>query len=131
MDNVPQAAVPRSIWALVALLLGAGAGCAADAPPTGPESWKGFFHPAALPGQSINNTKQCECRACDPSNCCGAEKTENSGVTPPECNSPSNYEFSDQCGITVQTCTPRCYSQVWRVSKLESCSAARPLVCCD
>lgn len=133
MNNVLKAALPRRTWAQVTLFVGlaASSGCAADAPATGPESWKGFFHPAPLPGESIRNGKQCECRACDPSSCCGAEQTENSGVTPAECNSLGNYEFSDKCGITVQTCTPRCYPHVWRVGKLESCSASKPLVCCD
>jgi hypothetical protein len=93
-----------------------------------PQPWTGFFHPPAKPGGSITNTKQCECRACDPSNCCSAEKTESTAAASPECN--KSYEFSEQCGITVQTCTPRCYSHVWRVSKQASCSESRPLACC-
>lgn len=133
MDKVRNAALPRRLWALATLLLGisVGAGCAADPPATGPESWKGFFHPAPLPGESIRNGKQCDCRACDPASCCGAEQTESTGALPPECNSSGNYEFSEKCGITVQTCTPRCYPHVWRVGKLESCSASKPLICCD
>ncbi|HEX2875547.1 MAG TPA: hypothetical protein VHP33_30050 [Polyangiaceae bacterium] len=131
MNKVLEAALPRRLWALATLTVGVGAGCAADTPATGPQSWTGFFHPAPLPGHSINNGKQCECRACDPSSCCGAEQTESSGASPPECNSSNSYEFSDKCGITVQTCTPRCYPHVWRVGKLESCSASRPLVCCE
>ena len=130
MDNVPQAAVPRRLWALALFTVSQGAACAADAPATGPDSWKGFFHPAPLPGESIKS-QQCACRACDPSNCCGGEQTENSDVAPSECTASDNYEFSDKCGIKVETCTPRCYSHVWRVGKLESCGASRPLVCCD
>ncbi len=104
-------------------------GCAGEPARPPPEAWSGFFHPPPKPGASISNTKQCTCRACDPASCCGAEQTESLGPTPAECN--SSYTFSEKCGITVQTCTPRCYSQVWRVGNQESCSASRPLVCCE
>jgi hypothetical protein len=102
--------------------------CGSQPSSQAPQPWTGFFHPPAKPGGSITNTKQCECRACDPSNCCSAEKTESTAAASPECN--KSYEFSEQCGITVQTCTPRCYSHVWRVSKQASCSEPRPLACC-
>ncbi len=92
-------------------------------------AWTGFFHPPAKPGGSVTNTKQCECRACDPTSCCSAEKTEVTGPASAECS--QSYTFPESCGITVQTCTPRCYSHVWRLSKQESCDAARPLACCE
>jgi hypothetical protein len=105
--------------------------CACGPEPTSPppQPWTGFFHPPGKPGGSITNFKQCECRACDPSSCCSAEKTENVETAGPECQT-NDYNFSDKCGITVQTCTPRCYSHVWRIPKQESCSADLPLVCC-
>jgi hypothetical protein len=103
--------------------------CAGGAPSASPPAWHGDFHPPGKPGGSIMNTQQCECRACDPSNCCGAEHTENAGTPPPECS--SSYTFSEKCGMTVNTCTPRCYSKVWRISKQESCETSRPLVCCE
>jgi hypothetical protein len=105
--------------------------CAGGPRPTSPspQPWSGFFHPPShKPGGSITNWQQCDCRACDPSSCCGAEHTESTGAAAPECNA-NDYDFSE-CGITVQTCTPRCYSHVWRMPKHQSCSADRPLVCC-
>lgn len=117
----------------MALAVGsAGPGCASEAPSaaTAPTAaWTGFFHPPGPPGGSITNTRQCECRACEPESCCRAEHAESSDPPPPECN--SSYEFSEKCGIQVQTCTPRCYLHVWRIAKQESCAASRPLVCCE
>lgn len=114
-----------------ALLLALGA-CTGEPPPPSPQAWTGFFHPPGKPGGSITNTKQCDCQACDPSSCCSAEQTELSGPPPAECsNTGDSYVFSEKCGITVQTCTPRCYSHVWRVGKQESCGTSRPLVCCN
>ncbi|MES1185730.1 MAG: hypothetical protein ABUL60_18100 [Myxococcales bacterium] len=124
-----SADVPPRLWALVALSAWLAAACAGEPAYSQPRPWTGFFHPAPLPGASINNTKQCECRACDPDICCGAEHTESDAPAPAECN--SSYTFSEKCGITVQTCTPRCYSQVWRVPKQESCTSSRPAVCCE
>jgi hypothetical protein len=112
-----------------ALLLAAGLSCASGTFKSPPLVYSGEFHPPPKPGSSIANTKQCECRACDPADCCGAERTENTAAAPAECN--SSYNFSEKCGITVNTCTPRCYSQVWRVPNQDSCEASRPLVCCE
>lgn len=130
---IPRVLVPvlasrclRLFAALSPLLLPA---CASGAPGSSPPAWTGDFHPPGKPGGSITNTKQCECRACDPADCCGAERTESSGQAPAECN--GSYTFSEKCGITVNTCTPRCYSQVWRVGIKESCDVSRPLVCCE
>jgi hypothetical protein len=106
------------------------AGCSGEPTPP-PQPWPGFFHPPPKPGQSITGTKQCECRACEPASCCSAEQTELSGPAPAECTkADGDYVFSEECGIRVETCTPRCYSKVWRVPKQESCEGSRPLVCC-
>jgi len=129
--QVLDVAIPRMLAPVALLIACWGLACASEpsyAPPR-PEAWRGFFHPAPLPGASINGTKQCQCRACDPASCCGAEQTESDGPAPAECN--EGYDFPEQCGIKVQTCTPRCYSQVWRVAKEESCATSRPLVCCE
>ena len=107
----------------------AGSGCASEGSSQAPQAWSGFLHPPGPPGGSINNTKQCECRACDPASCCSAEKTESLPAASANCN--DDYTFSEQCGMKIQTCTPRCYSHVWRVGKRESCEASRPLVCCE
>jgi hypothetical protein len=120
--------VPRLAFSLLAVVV-ALLGCASDAQSPPPAAWIGTFHPPGPPGGSITNTQQCECRACDPASCCRAEQTESSREAAPECN--GSYTFSDKCGIQVQTCTPRCYSHVWRVGKRESCAASRPLVCCE
>jgi hypothetical protein len=104
-------------------------GCATDAPSATAGTWTGVFHPPGPPGSSITATQQCECRACDPESCCRADRTESVQAATADCN--SSYEFSEKCGIQVQTCTPRCYSHVWRIGKRESCAASRPLVCCE
>lgn len=116
--------VPRPSLVLVLVL----AACGPEPSSAPPRPWTGFFHPPPKPGGSITNTQQCECRACDPSSCCSAEETESTAAASPECN--QSYDFSDKCGITVQTCTPRCYTHVWRIPKQESCSDSRPLACC-
>jgi hypothetical protein len=109
-------------------LLGLAAGCSAEPSATPPKPWTGFFHPPPKPGDSITNRKQCSCRACDPAACCAADDLEDSEAEAAECR--SSYEFSDKCGIQVKSCTPRCYSHVWRIPKQESCSDSQPLVCC-
>jgi hypothetical protein len=128
---VARALVPPMAWAQAALSACLSlTGCASgDRPPPPPQAWTGFFHPPPPPGASIGNSKQCACRACEPDSCCGAEQTETQGPAPAECN--GSYTFSEKCGITVQTCTPRCYSHVWRVGNQESCSTSRPLICCE
>ncbi len=105
------------------------AGCSREPSSPPPTPWTGFFHPPGKPGGSITNWKQCSCRACDPGSCCQAEQTESLGALAPECS--TSYTFSEKCGITVQTCTPRCYEHVWRVPKQDSCTDDRPLVCCQ
>jgi hypothetical protein len=105
------------------------AACAADPSAAPPKPWTGFFHPPPKPGASITNGKQCDCRACDPAACCTADDLESTEAAPPECS--GSYEFSEKCGIQVRSCTPRCYSHVWRIPKQQSCSDGRPLVCCD
>jgi hypothetical protein len=129
---VASSRIRRSLEVALALVVScAGTGCTNEAAPSPPpQAWTGFFHPPGPPGGSITNTKQCECRACDPESCCSAEKTEGVGETGAECKS-DGYTFADGCGITIRTCTPRCYSHVWRVGNRESCSSSRPLVCCE
>jgi hypothetical protein len=119
----------RLSWPIASLTALLALSCASGPPSSPPPVWTGDFHPPAKPGSSITNTKQCECRACDPADCCSAERTESTAQAPAECN--GSYTFSDKCGITVNTCTPRCYSQVWRIGIRESCDVSRPLVCCE
>jgi hypothetical protein len=122
--------VTRSLVPVLGAALLVSAGCGGEATPP-PQPWKGFFHPPPKPGQSITGTKQCECRACEPESCCSAEQTELSGPAPAECTrADGDYVFSEECGIRVETCTPRCYPKVWRVPKQESCEDSRPSVCC-
>jgi hypothetical protein len=104
-------------------------GCSAEPNAAPPRPWTGFFHPPPKPGDSITNRKQCSCRACDPAACCAAEDLESTEAASTECS--GSYEFSEKCGIQIKSCTPRCYSHVWRVPNQESCSQSRPPVCCD
>jgi hypothetical protein len=122
---------PPTRWLRLAagFLVHLACGCSAEPSATPPKPWTGFFHPPPKPGDSITSRKQCSCRACDPAACCAADDLESTESAAPECS--GSYEFSDKCGIQVKSCTPRCYSHVWRIPKQESCNDERPLVCCD
>ena len=121
----------RGLRLTAGFLVGCQLVCACSTEPGAapPQPRNGFFHPPPKPGDSITNGKQCDCRACDPAACCTAADLESTATASPECN--NSYEFSEKCGIQVKSCTPRCYSHVWRVPKQQSCSDARPLVCCN
>jgi len=41
-----------------------------------------------------------------------------------------SYEFKDECGIKVSSCSSRCFQHVWRIDVEKSCKATTPLVCC-
>jgi hypothetical protein len=76
------------------------------------------------PGASITDTRLCSCRSCLPASCCeGPDDSPSNGSA---CDS---YDFSS-CGMSVQSCTSRCFRHVWRVKSSESCSARRPDECC-
>jgi hypothetical protein len=88
----------------------------------------GVFHPPPKPGTSINQTRMCECKACEPSNCCDGPDDD----TPPaSCRESYNFSDNEGCGISIRSCASRCARQVWRVSNSEACTAKRPASCCQ
>lgn len=78
-------------------------------------------------GSSITHSKMCECQACDPGACCAGDWGE-TGASDKECK--DSYEFPEACGLTVSSCSARCFSHVWRIDSHLTCEATTPLVCC-
>jgi len=102
-------------------------GCSTPRATEGALFGTGVFHPPPKPGASISQTRMCECKACEPSNCCDGPDED----SPPEvCG--SSYDFSQgSCGIQVRSCAARCTREVWRVNSAEACDTKRPLSCCQ
>ena len=115
------------ISCIFAAILG---GCASRPPlDQGPLFGTGVFHPPPKPGTSISQTRMCECKACEPRNCCDGPDEDD---TPPA-SCGSSYDFSDNewCGTSIHSCTSRCAREVWRVSNSEACEVKRPASCCQ
>ena len=84
------------------------------------------------PGGSITHTKMCECQACDPGDCCQGDWGE-TGTNGEECKAsedPEHNELTMNCGLSVSSCSARCFNHVWRIDVEASCQATTPLVCC-
>jgi hypothetical protein len=81
------------------------------------------------PGASISHTKLCGCTSCSPASCCQGTD-EGAGASDEGCG--ENYDFSNgkDCGLSVGSCTTRCFREVWRVRDSEACDAKRPPTCC-
>ncbi|HEY4107297.1 MAG TPA: hypothetical protein VGM44_25540 [Polyangiaceae bacterium] len=104
--------------------------CGAPPPQNAPLFGTGVFHPPPKPGDSIRNTRMCDCKVCDPANCCAGPDDD---APPPECKSDS-YDFTQNAncgGLAVTSCQSRCTRQIWRVRADEDCAGKRPLSCCD
>lgn len=115
-------------WGLFAGALGAMA-CAGP-PPAAEPDWR---HQRELrappkPGSSITHTRMCECRSCDPAACCEGTEYEEA---PAACRDDSydDYDFTQACGLSIKSCSSRCFAHVWRVPQNEPCDP-RPSVCC-
>jgi len=93
----------------------------------GPLFGNGVFHPPPKPGASISQTRMCECKACEPSNCCDGPEDD---APPATCGSGDDFSSNDACGLAVRSCTSRCTREVWRVNNAETCAAKRPVSCC-
>jgi hypothetical protein len=88
----------------------------------------GVFHPPPKPGASISQTRMCECKACEPSNCCDGPEED---APPATCQDSYDFGSNEACGISVRSCTSRCTRQVWRVNSAEACETRRPASCCQ
>jgi hypothetical protein len=72
--------------------------------------------PTYRPGQSIAESRVCECRECFQPRCCGGES---------EAETASNEEF----GMTLGSCS-RCVRRVWTVRGDVPCDTLAPPECC-
>ncbi len=88
----------------------------------------GVFHPPPKPGASISQTRMCECKACEPSNCCDGPEDD---TLPTSCGDRYDFSVNEACGISVRRCSSRCTREVWRVNSTEACAAKRPGSCCQ
>ena len=93
----------------------------------GPLFGTGVFHPPPKPGASISQTRMCECKACEPSNCCEGPEDD---APPASCRESYDFSTNEACGISIRSCASRCAREVWRVNNGEECDARRPLSCC-
>ncbi len=99
------------------------AACSHPPVTSGPLFGTGVFHPPPKPGDSISQTRLCECKACEPRNCCDGPDDD---APPKSCG--ESYDFSDPAcgGIEIRSCTSRCSREVWRVHSGEDCSTQTP-----
>lgn len=123
----------RRAWPSALSLLGASiamaTACSTAPVSSGPLFGTGVLHPPPKPGDSISHTRMCECKACNPDACCDGPEDD-----APAQSCGDSYDFSNNpgCGgLAVRSCASRCTRQVWRVHSGESCSAKRPLGCCQ
>ena len=104
---------------------------ACSGPPVsqGPLFGTGVFHPPPKPGDSISQTRMCECKACEPSNCCDGPEDD---APPVSCGDSYDFTANEACGgLSVKSCASRCTRQIWRVHAGEECSSKRPQGCCE
>ena len=88
----------------------------------------GVFHPPPKPGDSISHTQMCECKVCDPANCCDGPEDD---APPTECGDSYDFSANPTCGgISVRSCTSRCSREIWRVRAGAACAEKRPASCC-
>jgi hypothetical protein len=103
--------------------------CSAPSAPNAPLFGTGVFHPPPKPGDSISHTQMCECKVCDPANCCDGPDDD----APPAACSGDSYDFTSNpaCGgLAVKSCTSRCTREIWRVRAGTPCDEKRPQTCC-
>ncbi|HWZ92096.1 MAG TPA: hypothetical protein VNW92_24705 [Polyangiaceae bacterium] len=88
----------------------------------------GVFHPPPKPGDSISHSQMCECKMCDPANCCDGPEDD---APASECGDSYDFSSNPSCGgLSVKSCASRCTRQVWRVRAGAACSEKRPQSCC-
>ena len=119
--------VLRGLYLLVTIAA-IGSACSGPAHDTGPLFGTGVFHPPPKPGDSIVHTQMCECKTCDPANCCDGPDDD----TPPaQCGDSYDFSAKDSCGgLSVRSCSSRCARQIWRVRSGQDCAEKRPESCC-
>jgi hypothetical protein len=113
----------RSSLAIASWMLVAACSTGSESAPKVPD----FYHPPPPPGQSINSA-MCTCRACSKSECCGGAEEPGAG----EGKRCDGYDFgAEGCEMSVASCTSRCYEEIWRAQRGETCADRRPSICCE
>jgi hypothetical protein len=128
VPRVPK--VLRGLVTFSALVAGGNlaSSCSAAARNTGPMFGNGVFHPPPKPGDSINNSQMCECKVCDPANCCDGPEDD---APPAHCGDSYDFSANDSCGgLSVKSCASRCTREIWRVRGAQDCAEKRPASCC-
>ena len=75
------------------------------------------------PGDSLEATELCKCRACDPRACCdGDDFTEQAEA--------GCADDPASCPMVVRSCSSRCFEHAWRVPTGQACNAKLPARCC-
>ena len=119
--------VLRGLSTLIALSA-IGSACSGPAHDTAPLFGTGVFHPPPKPGDSIAHSQMCECKTCDPANCCDGPADD---APPATCGDSYDFSASDSCGgLSVKSCSSRCTRQIWRVRSAQDCAEKRPASCC-
>jgi len=113
---------------LVLLWLLAESACRTPPVSNGPLFGTGELHPPPKPGDSISHTQMCECKVCDPANCCDGPEDDEPA---PECRDSYDFSAPGCSGLAVKSCASRCTRQVWRVRAGTACAAKRPPSCCQ
>jgi hypothetical protein len=115
-------------FATLVSLAAIGSACGGPAHDTGPLFGTGVFHPPPKPGDSIAHSQMCECKTCDPANCCDGPDDD---APPAQCGDSYDFSASDSCGgLSVKSCSSRCTRQIWRVRSGQDCAEKRPVGCC-
>jgi hypothetical protein len=109
----------RASCVLVGLVVVAACSAGRESAPKTPPTYR--------PGQSLHST-MCSCRACSKLDCCGGAEEPGTG----EGKRCEGYDFeAEGCGISVGSCNSRCYEEIWRVQRGQSCADKRPSICCE
>lgn len=103
----------RTFAGLLATLLTA-LGCQGGLPVEDPALRRA---PTYRPGQSIAESRVCECRECFQPKCCGGDVDAESNAT------------DGELGMTLGACS-RCVRRVWTVRGSDACETLAPPECC-
>jgi hypothetical protein len=120
--------MPKVLRGLLALAALANA-CGGPAHDTAPLFGTGVFHPPPKPGDSISHSQMCECKVCDPANCCDGPEDD-----APAAQCGDSYDFSANAacgGLSIKSCASRCTREIWRVHVGQACAEKRPETCCN
>jgi len=99
---------------ITTLLVGIAPGCQTTTPD---REANGPPKPVYRPGQSIAESRLCECRECLEAACCSGDPEDENAAT------------SEPFGLAIASCS-RCLKRVWTVRGGDACDLLRPRECC-